>query len=260
VLAVAITAIEAALAFAPWPHHTEPDRVLVANIQLEKPPPPTPAPRPTPTARPTPRPVPTPAPQLLAHVTPAPTQHAAPRVARHGGRSATRAPVVHPHALAVAVVPAAHGDAALAPASGTGEGTGTGSASGDESGSAAGSGTGGAGTGAVNADAPCGYVEFIPAESPRIAGNVAYEKIRTTVHFPDGHTESEDFPYPWVYADYMATDPWSPMNVRKTDLVVFAQLPPPGADVRRFPPIVRYVLDHTNASGGTVLQPCPSQR
>jgi hypothetical protein len=100
-------------------------------------------------------------------------------------------------------------------------------------------------------------VEFIPSEPPRIVGNTSYETIQTTVHFPDGHTESEDFPYPWVYADYMDTDPWSPINVRKTNLVVFAQLPPPGADVQRYPEIVRYVLDHTKPNGGTVLAPCP---
>jgi hypothetical protein len=58
----------------------------------------------------------------------------------------------------------------------------------------------------------------------------------------------------------MDTDPWSPLNAQKRDLVVYAQLPPPGTDTHRYPEIVRYVLDHTNARGGTMLQPCPTLR
>jgi hypothetical protein len=123
----------------------------------------------------------------------------------------------------------------------------------------AGSGTGGSGAGAIDADAPCGYVDFIPSESPKIVGNVAYETIRATVHYPDGHSDSEEFPYPWVYSDWMDTDPWSPINVRRSNTVVFAQMPPPGSDTRRYNEVVRYILDHTNPNGSTVLQPCPGR-
>jgi hypothetical protein len=61
-----------------------------------------------------------------------------------------------------------------------------------------------------------------------------------------------------VYADYMDADPWSPLNVRKTNLVVSAQLPPPGSDTHRYPELIRYILDHSTPAGRTILQPCPN--
>jgi hypothetical protein len=257
VLAIAITAIEVALAlvYAHWPSATPTEHVVATTVFLEKAVP-TPTPRPSPT--PTPRPIPTPTPAPIVRATIAAAQRAAPAALRHaGGAGAAPTPMPHPIHTLRAAAPSAPGGSSLALAPGVGMGAGTGSGTGSDAGSGLGDGTGGSGTGEVNADTPCGYVEFIPSEPPRIVGNTSYETIQTTVHFPDGHTESEDFPYPWVYADYMDTDPWSPINVRKTNLVVFAQLPPPGADVQRYPEIVRYVLDHTKPNGGTVLAPCP---
>jgi len=214
------------------------------------------APTPRPTARPTP--VPTSAPVPVIRATLAPVERAAPRAEVHAGgvsAAAPRAlrPVVH-HAI---TLPKAAGASGVARAPGSGDGAGSGSGTGDDTGSGAGNGGGGTGTGAITADAPCGYVEFLPDDKPRIVGNVSYETVRATVHYPDGHTNSDDFPYPWVYTDYMETDPWSPMNVRRTDLVAFAQLPPPGADTGRYSGLIRYILDHTNPNGSTVLQPCP---
>jgi len=129
---------------------------------------------------------------------------------------------------------------------------------GDDAG--AGNGTGGSGAGAIDADAPCGYVEFVPTDPPKIVGDVASETISAMVHYPDGHTESEELPYPWVYSDWMDTDPWSPINIRRVPKpTVFAQLPPPGSDTHRYNEVVRYILDHTNPNGSTVLQPCPGR-
>ena len=238
VLAIAITAIAAI--FATWPRPAAQTReVVVANVLLERAPP---------TPRATPVPTPTPAP-LARATTAAVTERAAPRAERTaGGTSVVRPRVPHP----VHPAPAA----AALPGNGTGSGFGT--AAGDDAGGGAGS--GGSGSGAVDADAPCGYVEFIPSEAPRIAGTVSYETIRATVHYPDGHTESHEFPYPWVYSDWMNTDPWSPVNVRKADLTVSAQLPPPGTDTHRYNDVVRYILDHTGPTGRTLLQPCPGTR
>ena len=246
VLSVGITALTFAVAFGHWPRETPPERIAETTVVLEKAPR-TPQPTPRPTATPKPVPTPTPTPIPIRHLVLAPVQRAAPHVRRHAGgtkpvHALPSAPPVHPRAFAVAS---------------TAEGTGNGSGSGPGTGSGDGNGTGGTGTGPADADAPCGYVEFIPSNAAKIVGDVSYETVRTTVHFPDGHEQSDDFPYPWVYSDYLDTDPWSPINVRKTNLVVLAQLPPPGADTRRYPDIVRYVLDHTNAHGGTVLQPCP---
>ena len=95
---------------------------------------------------------------------------------------------------------------------------------------------------------------------PRRSGSTAYETIRATVHFPDGHTASELFPYAWVYPDATNTDPWSPRNLRDPDFPARAQLPPPGTDLRRYPEVIRYILEHTRGDGTTVLQECPIPR
>ncbi len=253
-MAVAITVLEAVVAFAHWPHDTPTEQVVATTVVLEKAPPPTPRPKPTPT----PKPAPTPTPRPVPRATLAPVERAAPKAIVHAGGTSAAHHLVreheHPRDVARPKAPAAIG-VALAP--GNGSDVGSGNGAGNDAGEGNGNGTGGTGTGEVNADAPCGYVEFVPDESPKIVGTTSYETIRTTVHYPDGHTASEDFPYPWVYADYMDTDPWSPINMRRPETVVHAQLPPPGADTHRYGDVVRYVLDHTNAIGYTVLQPCP---
>jgi hypothetical protein len=240
VLAIAITALEVVVAFRHTSLDVAPERSVPTNVVLERA---APTPRPVPAATPTPPP-----PPVRATAAPVP-ERAAPR-ARHaaGGTSVARPPAPHPVHPAVA--------AGALPGNGAGSGTGPGA--GDDTG--AGAGTGGAGSGAIDADVPCGYVEFIPSEAPKIAGNVSSETVRATVHFPDGHTESEDFPYAWVYADWMNTDPWSPVNVTKRDLTIPAQLPPPGTDTHRYNEVIRYILDHTGPTGRTLLQPCPGSR
>jgi hypothetical protein len=120
--------------------------------------------------------------------------------------------------------------------------------------------TGGTGNAAVNADQPCGEVEFIPDDAPRYRGTTAAETIRATVRFADGHVESAEFPYPWIYPDAADTDPWSPHNVGNPDFPAHAQLPPAGTGTGRFPELIRYILDHTRPNGTTVLQDCPNPR
>ena len=61
------------------------------------------------------------------------------------------------------------------------------------------------------------------------------------------------------YAD-PAEDPWSPRNMPDPNFITRVQLPPPGADVGRFPDTIRYILDHTRSDGTTVLQECPRLR
>ncbi len=245
ILAILITALEAAIAAWHWPATpVPPEHVVATTIVLERAPP---TPRPTPA--PTPTPVPTTIPTPLVHVTVAPVQRAAPPQQHHaGGASAVVQPVRHPMVHHTRTAPRAV--AAL------GDGAGSGSGVGDDAGSGAGNGTGGSGTGLVDAQ-PCGEVDFLPNEAPRIVGDVSYETIRATVRYPDGHRASDVFPYPWVYADWMDTDPWSPLNVRKANEVAFAQLPPPGENPQRYSDVIRYILDHTTSAGHTILQPCP---
>ncbi len=75
--------------------------------------------------------------------------------------------------------------------------------------------------------------------------------------FPDGHTESARFPYPWVYPNAEQTDPWSNTNLKDPDFVTTLRFPPPGTDPSTFPPLIQYILKHTDTGGYTNLQPCP---
>lgn len=103
---------------------------------------------------------------------------------------------------------------------------------------------------------PCGEVLLRPAARPVVDKGTYFEKIRVTVKFADGHTESDLFPYPFVYPDGERTDPWSESNMQKSfDTPV--QLPPAGTDRTLFSPLIRYVLDHTTGSGYTNLRDCP---
>jgi hypothetical protein len=242
--AIALTLLFFALALLRPPAAPPPERAPVATIVLERAPP-------TPTPAPPPTPVPTPPP--VAHVTLAPVpQRAAPRVAEHPA-AAHAAPRLAPVVTVPAVVAA---PAAPGAGQALGNAPGTGAGAGNETGG----GTGGTGNETVNAEQPCGDVEFVPGEAPKYRGTTAAETIRATVRFPDGHTESADFPYPWIYPDAADTDPWSPRNIANPDFPARAQLPPPGADPSRFPELIRYILNHTRPDGTTVLQDCPNPR
>ncbi len=107
--------------------------------------------------------------------------------------------------------------------------------------------------------APCGLVDFAPAAAPRYVNGTAYERLRARVTFPDGHTESAVFPYPWVYPDGERTDPWSATNLRAgVSTPVALQMPPPGFDRSTLPPPLAYIVDHTDERGWTTLTSCPT--
>jgi hypothetical protein len=233
-----------ALFFAFWrwqpPGPALAEQTTATTVVLERAPP---TPRPTP--RPTPPP-PTPPPPV-PHVTLAPVpQRAAPHVVRHSG-GGHAAPPAHRHVVTPSVVVAGNGG-------GAGTGAGNGQGAGDAGGS--GNGTGGTGSGTVNADAPCGTVDLVPYLAPDHSGAMTYEHVNATVSFPDGHTETADFPYRWAYAD-PAIDPWSPANLPNPNFTTRVQAPPPRTDTSRYPDLIRYILDHTRADGTTVLQECP---
>jgi hypothetical protein len=223
-------------------HEQAPNTTIVLEKALPTPPPPTAPP-------PTPRPTPPPSPPPMPHVTLAPVpKRAAPRAVHHSGGGHVAPP--HPQPAPPVVI-----------AGGTGGGAGTGEGSGEGAGNAGGSGngTGGTGSDAVNADAPCGFVDLIPFQQPDHSGLITYEHVRATVSFPDGRTQEADFPYRWAYTD-PADDPWSPRNLPNPNFVTRVQLPPPGTDTSRFSDLIRYILAHTRSDGTTILQECPKQR
>lgn len=113
---------------------------------------------------------------------------------------------------------------------------------------------------ATPAGVPCGFVEFVPMGPPRMVNGTAYERIKVRASFPDGHTESAELPYPWIFPNGEQTDPWSATNLRRGDFAVTLQLPPADADFKTFPPLIRYVLQHTTADGYTNLIGCEQAR
>ena len=240
--AIAITALCFALGRCQPADRTLAEHTVATTVVLERaaptPPPPTPRPTPPPTLPPVPK------------VTSAPiAQRAAPHAVHPSGGGRV-APVTLPHiAPPKAVIVAGSGD-------GAGPGTGDGEGAGDAGGS--GNGTGGTGSG-VNADAPCGTVDLKPFQSPDHSGSTTFEHIQGTVTFPDGHQQTEEFPYRWSYVD-PGDDPWSPRNMPNANFVTHVQLPPPSANVSRFPEVIRYILNHTREDGTTILQECPRQR
>ncbi|HEV8020143.1 MAG TPA: hypothetical protein VGP41_02695 [Candidatus Lustribacter sp.] len=240
--AVVITALCFALGRCQPADRTLPESAPPQTVVLERA-----APTPPPTPRPpTPTPPP-PTPPPLARVTLAPIpQRAAPRAVKASG-GGHAAPRPHPQVVTPAVIVA-----------GSGGGAGTGQGSGEGAGTAGGSGngTGDTGSGSVNAQAPCGSVDLVPFQAPDHSGPLTYEHVNATVTFPDRHTESDNFPYRWVYAD-PDSDPWSPRNLPNPNFSTHVQLPPSGTDTSRYPEVIRYILNHTRADGTTILQECP---
>jgi hypothetical protein len=257
-LAVAAHEILIGLLHGPGPHPDRESEAQTTRIVFETPRP-TPTPRPTAKPTPTPQP-PTPPPRITPppHSTPAPVQQVAGRAKGHPAR-------LQGGGAHKAIAKAITGKHANPRAAGSGTGTSTGHGSGIKPGTGGGlggngSGDAGTGNGAVNANTPCGFVEFRPHGAPRYSNGTAYETIRATVSYPDGHTETAEFPYRWVYPNGEQNDPWSDTNLRKGDFPVTLQTPPPGSDVSSFSPIVQYILKHSDQGGYTDLPNCPKSR
>jgi hypothetical protein len=102
----------------------------------------------------------------------------------------------------------------------------------------------------------CADISFHPVGPARIQAGTAYETIAILARFADGRREQVTFAYPWVYANFEANDPWSSSNLRNRDFVTFVQQPPEGFDLTTLPPLVVYVLAHTDARGATNVPHC----
>jgi len=248
-LAIALHEILLGLVHGPAPPSDREDTAVATVIAIA-------------TARATPTPAPTPPPTPVATppplVTPAPLPQVAGRVhgrpAKHRAGGAVRLTATAPQ-----------GRHANPNAAGSGNGKAAGSGDADlpgVGGGLAGNGAGesGNGNGAVNANAPCGVVEFLPYGSPHYDKGTAYEPVGATVTFPDGHKETSRFPYVWVYPDGEHTDPWSETNLKNPNYETTLQLPPPGADRSTYPALIQYILAHTDERGYTDLPECPKTR
>jgi hypothetical protein len=259
-VAIAFHEVLLALVHGPAsPSETE-DNAVATQIVIQAPPSPSPSPRPTP--RPTPTPPVTPEPRRTPppRSTPAAVKQIAgrakgkPAAHRHGGgahravpRLATTGTYAAPHAAGAGTTAAA--------GNGNGPQSGTGGQNGN------GTGGQGNGNGPVNADTPCGIVEFKPTAAPKYSSDgTASEPVEATVTFPDGHREAARFPYPWIYPNGEQTDPWSNTNLKDPNFVTTLRFPPAGSDTSTYPPLIQYILKHTDSQGYTNLQPCPQSR
>jgi hypothetical protein len=254
-IALSIALNEIFIGFLHWPRPAQPaPDVKAVRVVLERP-----RPTPRPTARPTPRPI-VPVPPR-ATIAPKP-QVAAPKAAGyrapHPGGAPAR-PIRHVTNFDVyaQLAKSRLGRAAGVKGSGTGTGSGAGAGGGASGTAGSGSGAAGNGNGTVNADTPCGEVVFNVRGTPEYRDGSASERVTATVSFPDGHTETDTFPYAWTYANGERDDPWSSTNLANKDFDIPLVFPPPGTDTSTFPPLIRYILDHTRSNGTTVLEPCP---
>ena len=251
-IALAIALHEILLGFVHGPPRlSDTEKEPVSTRIVMETPRPTPKPTPRPTQPPTPPPRVTPPP----HVTPAPVKEIAARAKGHPARR-------HGGGAHKAIAKAKTGTYANPRASGAGTGASSGHGSGNVPGvggglAGTGTGTAGNGNGAVNANTPCGIVEFRPTAAPRYSNGTAYEPVQATVSFPDGHTESARFPYPWIYPNGEQTDPWSDTNLKNPNFVTTLHFPPPGTDMSTFPDLIKYIIKHTDPGGYTDLPDCP---
>ncbi|HEY4441001.1 MAG TPA: hypothetical protein VGN14_11150, partial [Candidatus Elarobacter sp.] len=199
---------------------------------------------------------PTPPPRVTIppRVTPAPVAQVAGRAkghpAKHRGGGAHRA-IAKVHATTYAN-PKAHGGAGTSTGAGTGNVAGVGGGLGGN-----GTGDSGNGNGAVNANVPCGVVEFIPFAPPDYRNGTAYEPVKAIVTFGDGHKEEAKFPYRWIYPNGEQTDPWSSTNLKNPDFPTTLKRPPDGTDTSTFDPLIKYIIGHSDPQGYTDLPDCP---
>ena len=118
-------------------------------------------------------------------------------------------------------------------------------------------GTGGTGTGAGDqgngSGGVCGAVDFAAPGGSYDAstGLTIYDNVGMTVHYADGHAESVTLDYPWHYRNE-AMDPFKHPSGEVPLLFQF----PPKAMRANEPPLVQYVMAHTDVMGTTTLNDC----
>ena len=112
-------------------------------------------------------------------------------------------------------------------------------------------------------DVLCGPVWFVPFAPTHVDGGTYSEQVRAFMRTTKGDTVGAAFPYPWIYPNGSRADPWSAENLKRPDLPVLLQKPPQDADVSKYPPMIRYILEMSDAVGYTRVPDCtvrPSSR
>ena len=79
-------------------------------------------------------------------------------------------------------------------------------------------------------------------------------KVDAKLVLADGTEQTGRFPYPFVYPGHDQDAFLLPFRV---DRGIPIQTPPPGTDMSAAPPIVNFILQHSDAAGHTEVPPCP---
>jgi hypothetical protein len=140
------------------------------------------------------------------------------------------------------------------PVAGQGAGAGktVGAGSIGNAGTGTGAGSSGTGTGAAAGTEPCGFVEFMDPHGARYDPQTRgfWVDVQMSVHFPDGHSESQLLDYPWYY-------PSAAANPFEHESVPMLFQWPPTEQRESEPTLVQYVMSHSAAPGITLLKDCP---
>ncbi len=251
--AVAIAIHEIAAGIVPWHQQTIPqqvaEKITIAKLtRIEHRPRPTPKPKPSPT----PRPIVHTKVVAPTHVKPHVVNPGKPSQHQHVKRIASARPLVrtryHSRPAVVHVPMGGHGAGTSTTAKAETGGIGPGGTGTGESGT--GNGTGGAPV----AHEPCGYVDFEPTQEARVdrpTGRV-WEYVSIVVHFPDGSVQSVPLDYTFFYP----SEDQDPFLKGHENIPATFQFPPQNQRPNE-PPLVQYVIDHTNVDGYTLLKECP---
>lgn len=107
----------------------------------------------------------------------------------------------------------------------------------------------------VGSAEPCGFVEFTSRNAVFQKDGSISRTVRMIVYLgPDRTRSNVDLDYPFTYPN-AAADPWSAQNLRDPYFPMFFQ-PPPTEKRAGEPPIVQFVMTHSNLKGLTTLRNC----
>jgi hypothetical protein len=233
--AIAIALHEILAMVIPLTHEeVPPEKVVAVKLLIEKQPKPTPTP--------------------IVHMQRLVQQHVRPRVI-NPGVSAPKEAIKHAGAAAPKVKTIYHSKPIWDIVGAQGNGAGKKGTAGSlgNGGTGPGEGKSGNGPGA----GPCGYVDFEDIHGSQYDKRTGgfFVDILMIVHYADGHSEDLQLDYPFYYPSETA-NPWSDRNKDNPDFITLFQFPPDNKRALE-PPLVQYVMQHTDAEGYTTLNDCP---
>jgi hypothetical protein len=103
---------------------------------------------------------------------------------------------------------------------------------------------------------PCVTVGFHAAAGGK-ATNGHTQRVEVVAYLQDGRSLVAVFPYDWTYEDPARDNPFYGANVFRYRTPFAVQLPKERLEKQSLPPIIAYVLEHTDAGGHLHTKSCP---